>query len=294
MSFSTESEGQNPEQQVLYVQIRDDVVDSIIEHGLSKTESKLFFYLYKLDRFGDKPSKLKVVEILLATGIGKTAYHAAMSKFETLGWFDFKHTEVEVSNLCTPMKKFGKANNSSESRIIIPNTRFGKTSKKFGKTNSEIEKTNKKIGIADLEFGKTKNETPEPVPSKVSETPHTLQTYSDLINTLSEGMRECFEKFCKKKMDEAPWKIGSKRAWLNARGAEYLEEFKETYSDAVEGGVIALPKAEKIVPDIRTLKIWYPEKWEEVAINHHGYELINGEYILPNSPAVENEETIDW
>lgn len=291
MPSNTKSEEQNPEQQVLYVQIRDEIVDQIIEIGLSKTESKLFFYLYKLDRFGDKPAKLKVVELLEATKIGKTAYHAAMSKFEALGWFDFKHTEVEVSNQCTPSKKFGKTN----SRTVIPNTRFAKADKKFGKTNSETEIPNEKTEITDSEFGISENQALKPTLYKASKTSHTLQTFSDLLNTLSEETRESFEKFCKKKIEESPFKITTRTAWLNKRGAEYLAEFKETYSDAVEGRITAPPaKTEKIVPDIHTLTIWYPSNWEEVAINHYGYELINGEYILPNPPTVENEQVIDW
>jgi hypothetical protein len=50
----------------LYIQIKDEVGDQIIRHGLSKTESKLFFYLLKLVRFSDWPVKVKVAEILLA------------------------------------------------------------------------------------------------------------------------------------------------------------------------------------------------------------------------------------
>lgn len=52
----------------LYIQIKDEVGDQIIRqrHGLSKTESNLFFYLLKLVRFGDGPVKVKVAEILLA------------------------------------------------------------------------------------------------------------------------------------------------------------------------------------------------------------------------------------
>lgn len=133
--MSVEITGTQPEFEVqkLYVQIKESVVDEIIEHGLSKTESKLFFYLLKLDRFGDKSAKVKVAEILLATGIGKTAYHAAMSKFEIMGWFDFKHSEVEVTNLCTPSKKSAKSN----SEFGKSDSRFGNANQKFGKTNSE-------------------------------------------------------------------------------------------------------------------------------------------------------------
>lgn len=85
--------------QELYVTIRDKVSDWIIKHGLSKTESKLFFYLLRLDRFGDKTVKVKVAQILLATGISKSAYHAAIARFESLGWFDFKYIDVNISKL---------------------------------------------------------------------------------------------------------------------------------------------------------------------------------------------------
>ena len=175
-------EEESDQQQELYVQIRDDIADQIIKHGLSKTESKLFFYLLKLDRFGDRPAKVKVTEILLATGIGKTAYHAAISKFESMGWFDFKHSEVEITNFCTPAKKSAKSNFQSE----IPNSRFGNASKKFGKANSKFIKTNQKSEI-------TENRPPEPAHCKASKTPQTVQTSSDFNQTnqtLSQATRE--------------------------------------------------------------------------------------------------------
>ena len=110
--------------------------------------------------------------------------------------------------------------------------------------------------------------------------PHTLHTYSDLLNTLSEGMRESFEKFCKRRMEEFPFKIASKKSWLNKHGAEYLEEFKETYSEAlVNPAEVTAPKTKDVTPDIAWLKQRYGKDWEAAAI-HFGYSI-------PNSPAVE-------
>ncbi len=182
-------EKESSQQQELYVQIRDDVADQIIQHGLSKTESKLFFYLLKLDRFGDRPAKIKVAEILLATGIGKTAYHDAMNKFEIMGWFDFKHSDVEISNYCMPGKKPTKPEIQSE----LPDSRFGISEKKFGKANSKSAKTNSNSAKTNRKFGKAKNEPPEPAPCKGSETSQTIQTFSNsnqTNQTLSEAMRE--------------------------------------------------------------------------------------------------------
>ena len=187
MKSNIEKEGS--QQQELYVQIRDDVADQIIQHGLSKTESKLFFYLLKLDRFGDRPAKVKVAEILLATGIGKTAYHAAMSRFESMGWFDFKHSDVEVSNYCMP----GRKPASPETQSEIPNSRFGISEKKFGKANSDSAKTNSNSAKTNRKFGKTENEPLKPSSSKASATSQTIQTFSDFSKTnqtLSEAARE--------------------------------------------------------------------------------------------------------
>src|SRR4028119_2090829 len=67
-----------------YVQIRDDILDQIMEHGVTTAQSKLFSYFFKLDRFGDRPVKVKVPEILLATRLSKSVYHTAIAKFQRM------------------------------------------------------------------------------------------------------------------------------------------------------------------------------------------------------------------
>ena len=233
----------NPKQE-FYVQINDAVSDQIIKHGLSKVESKLFFYFLRLDRFGDRPVKVKVAEILLATGVGKSVYHTAIAKFERMGWFGFKHSDVEISNFCTPTKKSGKSESQS---------------------------------------GKSESQKLKALPAKASKTSQTLQTYSNLLNTLSEDQRESFKKFCLKKIQECSFKIGSKEAWLNKHGAEYLEEFKETYSYALANPEVIPPKAVPFdIPDIPYLKRIYKDGWKDAAI-HFGL-------IDPNSPEEEIQD----
>jgi hypothetical protein len=252
-------------QQELYIQIKDEVADEIIKHGLSKVESKLFFYFLKLDRFGDRPVKVKVAEILLATGIGKSAYHLAIAKFEAKGWFGFTHGDVEISNFCTPTKKSKKTDSQSE------------------KMDSQSEKMDSQSEKMDSQSEKTDSEKLKPLPPGASKTPQTLQTYSNLLQTLPEEQRESFKKFCLKKIEECSFKIGSKESWLNKHGAEYLEEFKETYSEALTNPQVIAPRATQIdTPDIPYLKRIYRERWRDAAI-HFGL-------IDPNSPEEENED----
>jgi hypothetical protein len=253
--------------QELYVQILDEVLDQILKHGLSNAESRIFVYFLKLDRFGDRPAKVKVAEVLLATGVSKSAYHLAMAKFERMGWFGFKYGELEVSNFCTPKKMSKKMDSRPEKWTVIP---------KNGQSSQKMDSQSKKMDI----------EEPKGLPDKVFSTPQTIQTYSNLLHTLSEEQRESFKKFCLKKIQECSFKIGSKEAWLNKHGAEYLEEFKETYSYALANPEVIAPKATYIdIPDIPQLKRAYGERWKDAAI-HYGL-------IDPNSPEQEIQDELE-
>jgi hypothetical protein len=248
-----------------YVQIRDDILDQIMEHGVTTAQSKLFSYLFKLTRFGDRAAKTKVREILLATRLSKSAYYVAIAKFERLGWFSFTHADVEISNFCTPTKKSTKQDSQS-------------TKQDYQSTKQDYQSTKQ-----DYQSTKQDSETLEPLPVKVSKTPQTLQTNSDLLHTLSEEQRESFKKFCLKKMQECSFKIGSKEAWLKKHGAEYLEEFKETYSYALANPEVIPPKAVPFdIPDILYLKQVYKDGWKDAAI-HFGL-------IDPDSPEEEIQD----
>jgi hypothetical protein len=257
-----------PQAQELYVQIKDKVAYQIVKQGLSKAESKVFFYFLLLDRFGDRPAKVKVAEILLETGISKSAYHLAIAKFQSRGWFGFTHTDVQISNFCTPPKKSKKQESQSK--------KLDSQSKKQESQSKKLDSQSKKLDSEEL----------EPLPAKVSKTTQTLQTYSDLLHTLPEEQRESFKKFCLKKIQELSFKIGSKEAWLNKYGAEYLEEFKETYSYALGNPEVIPPKAAPFdIPDIAYLKRLYRDDWKDAAI-HYGL-------IDPDSPEEEIEDELE-
>jgi hypothetical protein len=250
-----------PQARTLYVQIKDEVAYQIIKHGLTKAESKLFFYFLLLDRFGDRPVKVKVAEILFETGVSKSVYHVVIAKFQKRGWFAFTNADIEIRNFCTPTKKSEKQDSQSE------------------KQDSQSEKQ-------DSQSEKQDSEKLEPLPAKVPKTPQTLQIYSDLLHTLSEDQRESFKKFCLKKIQECSFKIASKDAWLNKYGAEYLEEFKETYSYALANPEVTPSKTTPFdIPDIAYLKRAYRDDWKNAAI-HFGL-------IDPNSPEEEIQDGLE-
>ena len=241
-----------PEPKELFVRIKDGVVNEIIKHGLSRTQSKLYFYFSQLDRFGDRFAKFDLASTLAATGIGKTAYYNAVAFFKDKGWFDFTDGEPQVSNNTTVTKK------SANTELQSANTELQSANTELQSANTELQSAN------------TESKTLKVLPAKDSATSQTLQTYSDLLQTLPEESRESFEKFCLKKIEELSFKIGSRKCWLNKHGVEYLEEFKEMYSTALANPQIMARKVEPSdLVDLPWIKRFYGSNWEDVA-RHHG------------------------
>jgi hypothetical protein len=244
--------------------MRDKVLQEIIEHGLTTAQSKIFFYFYSLDRFGDRPIRAKVSEILRATKISRSVYYTAIAKFKSMGWFCSPHPDIGISNFCTPKRKSRKQDYQSR------------------KQDYQSEKQDYQSEKQDYQSEKQDYEKLKPIPAAVSTTPQTDQTYSNLLHTLSEEQRESFKKFCLKKIQECSFKIGSKEAWLKKHGIEYWEEFKDTYSYALANPELIRPKTPFPTPDIPSLKLMYKDSWRDAAI-HFGL-------IDPNSPEEENQD----
>ena len=224
------------------------------EANLSAAEWRFWAYLTEQEPWGDRYKELDPLDIMRKCGISKATYYRAKAKLQELGLFDFQESKVTFRNL-TGISTIKQEAQKSEPSL--------------------------KNETADLEMRpepqERENQPVKPAPSKVSKT---LQTYLDLLKTLSEGMRESFEKFCLKKMQECSFKIGSRTAWLNKYAAEYLQEFKETYSYALANPEVIPPKARPFeIPDISDLKRMYGDGWRNAAI-HFGL-------IDPNSPEEE-------
>ena len=247
MTYSTAISGQ-------FYPFTPSTAKKLREAGLSAAEWRFWAYLTEQDPWGDRYKQLDPLDIMRECGISKATYYRAKAKFQELGLFDFQESKVSVRNL-EGISQMKQESQKSESSL------------KNETANSEMRQ----------EPQKREN---QPLKSAVSKVSKTLQTFSDLLKTLSEEMRESFEKFCLKKIQECSFKIGSRTAWLNKHGAEYLQEFKETYSYALANPEVVRPKAAPFdIPDIAYLKRLYRDGWKDAAI-HFGL-------IDPNSPEEE-------
>ena len=244
MTYSTAITGQ-------FYPFASSMARKLREAHLSAAEWRFWSYLIEHDPWGDRYKELDPFDILRECGMSKATYYRAKAKLQKLGLFDFQESKVNYRNL------------EGISQI---------------RQDSQKSGSNLKNETANLEMrANPQKRESQPLESFVSKASKTLQTFSDLLKTLSEGMRESFEKFCLKKIQECSFKIGSRTAWLNKHGVEYLEEFKETYSYALANPEVTPPKATPFdIPDIAYLKQVYRDDWKNAAI-HFGL-------IDPNSP----------
>src|SRR4028119_89600 len=249
MTYSTAITGQ-------FYPFASSMAKKLREAHLSAAEWRFWSYLIEHDPWGDRYKELDPFDILRECGMSKATYYRAKAKLQKLGLFDFQESKVSYRNL-EGISQIRQDSQKSDSSL------------KNETANPEMRANPQKRENSPLE-------------SFVSKASKTLQTFSDLLNTLSEGMRESFEKFCMKKIQECSFKIGSRTAWLNKHGAEYLQEFKETYSYALANPEAIAPKAPFPTPDIPWLKLRYGNGWKDAAI-HYGL-------IDPNSPAEEIEK----
>ena len=231
---------------------------------LSAAEWRFWCYLTEQDPWGDRYKELDPLDIMRECGISKATYYRAKAKLQELGLFDFQESKVSFRNL-TGISKIKQVSQKSDSCLMVEDTTL--------KIETQILPVRRNLQ-------ERENQPLEPAPSNDFKISQTLKTYSDLLKTLSEGERENFEKFCKKKIEECGFKIASRNSWLNKHGAEYLAEYQETYSDALSNPQIVAPKPQPSdLVDLVWIKKFYGDDWEAAAI-HYGL-------ISHNSSTVE-------
>lgn len=87
----------------LFMQLEDRVVDILIGDELTKTDRRLFWYLFKLEQWGDRfidlPSES---EIASALGVSRQSINQSQAKLQKLELWDFKTTGWKARNLVGP------------------------------------------------------------------------------------------------------------------------------------------------------------------------------------------------
>jgi hypothetical protein len=196
----------------------------------------------------DRPIELYPKEFAMRWQMPESSVYEAIAKLKETNVVNIKSGKVVLEwthsqeDTVIDSQEDGVSGNPESLRKPRKNSGFSETvldcQKKF-------QDSRKKSGIPE-------NQPPEPAPSKDSTTSHTIQTYSDFIQTLSEEARENFEKFCKRKIEELPKKPTLPQKWVeeNLRYLKPQFEEEEGRRKAVEEQL----KASKAQPPLTTPK----------------------------------------
>lgn len=85
------------------MQLEDWVVDILMSDEVTKTDHRLFWYLFKLERWGDRFVELpSQSEIALELGVSRQEINQSQAKLQKLGLWDFKTTGWKARNLVGP------------------------------------------------------------------------------------------------------------------------------------------------------------------------------------------------
>ena len=147
-SFMIPNNQQNQPSQpgLTFAKVENRVLDILEQDILTKTERRLFWYLFKLDRFGDRfislPSQGKIAKHL---GVRRETINLAQAKLQKLGLFEFQVDGWKTRNLVAPksnrqLDKSLRVLEKSNRVLEEPNRVLEKSNRVLEKSNSDIYK----------------------------------------------------------------------------------------------------------------------------------------------------------
>jgi len=147
--------------------------------GIINNAALVYFILKLKNPWCDRPVKINPLELAIEWEIPESSVYEAIAKLKAAEVIHINTAEIiisfpnQISDLPEPFQDSRVDSDIPESILISQN----------GFQDSRMD--------SDI----PENSKPEPSNSKDSSAPHTIQTYSDFIQTLSEGERENFETF---------------------------------------------------------------------------------------------------
>ncbi|AFZ61285.1 hypothetical protein H6G54_02640 [Anabaena cylindrica FACHB-243] len=145
------------------------VAKKLRQGKLTAAEWRIWSYLIEVDPWGDAYKDIDTLTVMTECDVSKATYYRAIAKFQELELFDIQDKGISIRNL-SGVSSLKNETTVSEMRQDSQNCET--------RRRNETKKSKMRQDSQNCE-----NQTPEPAPSKASEVPHTIQTYSDLKDT---------------------------------------------------------------------------------------------------------------
>ncbi|MGB5632607.1 MAG: hypothetical protein WBM86_07525, partial [Waterburya sp.] len=192
---------------------------SLYQMGLIKCAAYTYFALKLENPFCDRPVEIIIKEFALRWRISEKSVYRAIARLKELEILDIKSGKLIVTWVKPEPER------ETEPEINTNELNNPESEKKFSEIRNDSQSCDK-ILRSENEFSEVRNDSqswenrpPETPPDKDSKTPQTLQTYSDFKRSLSEGERENFLEFVRKKTENLEKPINDLEAWLASKNA---------------------------------------------------------------------------
>ncbi|WP_066425123.1 hypothetical protein [Anabaena sp. 4-3] len=196
-----------------------------IRAKLTSADWCVWSYLQMIDPFGDRfvdiPNPREIAEIV---GLSEKSVKRSIHKLEELGFYDTQIITIKGKNLA------GKAirDDKKLDKVVPKRTKLSTKRQSCPKTDKVVHKKTK----LSQNGQSCPNESLKPLPDKASEFPHTIHTYSDFINTLSDSEREDFLKFGEQKALQLPHPPQLPRRWVETNWEELSSQWRKSKGQA--------------------------------------------------------------
>ena len=282
-----------------FYQTPNSMAIKAIRGKLTAADWALWSYLQMIDPFGDKMIELpKIPEIAEAIGISSRQIKRSLSRLEELELYVWEPILVRGQNLAGKKAKElcqqKRINKSSEKNKMTDLSDSGQScpnDDRIVQTMTDLSKNGQNCP----------NREPEPLPSNGSKSP---QTYSDFIQTLSEGERENFLEFSKKKAGSLPKPPQLTIKWIEANfedlHCQWLDTKKqnckynfEAYSESQHqmwyGQLQVVVEGAIKLGDDKNLQLFFKDEFYKCWFNWAKTTRADVRELLANSPILEQK-----
>ena len=214
-----------------------------ITNKLTGSQCRLWLYLMLIDPFADYTAggEIKyhdlpaIAEIAIAVGSSPDTVEKDLRKLRKLGLYEYRTVKIQGHNSTAanakaeserlkskPAKSSRKSSQEKGSAYLSPDGDYLSPDGDYLSGNSAYLSPNGAYLSG--------NDKLKPLPDKGSSAPSDLSDYSDFIQTLSEGERENFLEFGKKKANQLPKPPELPLKWIEANFEELHEQWKKVHS----------------------------------------------------------------
>ncbi|MDJ0596908.1 MAG: hypothetical protein QNJ72_44270 [Pleurocapsa sp. MO_226.B13] len=237
--------------------LTSDVTTKLRQAKLTAAEWRIWSYLVEIDPWGDRYQDIDSLDVMSKCNCSRATFYRAIAKFQKLGIFDLQDKGFSIRNLTgtsqikssqaaegnIKLKQADLKNEKSVSKMRLDSQnceRDLKNEKSVSKMrldsqNCERDLKNEKSVSKMRQISQIcENQPPESPPDKASKSPQTLKTYSDFKRSLSEGEREKFFDFVRKKTENLERPINDLEAWLASKNAAKQNRWEIYYKNYQE------------------------------------------------------------